>query len=87
MGVQIDIAKLKTSWTKYDIVQVMEVISDVDTIEKFKNREAGIDEPILRSFLGMKNLQDAIPNYWIEIQNYPNEKKTLCIVCNTFYAW
>jgi len=74
MSIQIDFTRLKTSWTKYDIVQVMEVISDVDTIEKFKNREAGIDEPILRSFLGIKHLQDPIPKYWIEIQNYPYEK-------------
>lgn len=84
MSLQIDFTKLKTSWTKYDIVQVMEVISDVDTIEKFKNKEAGIDEPILRSFLGIKNLQDPIPNYWIEIQNYPNEKKLFALFATIF---
>ena len=84
MRLQIDFTKLKTSWTKYDIVQVMEVISDVDTIEKFKNREAGIDEPILRSFLGIKNLQDPIPKYWIEIQNYPNEKKLFALFATIF---
>ena len=84
MSLPIDFTKLKTSWTKYDIVQVMEVISDIDTIEKFKNREAGIDEPILRSFLGIKNLQDPIPNYWIEMQNYPNEKKLFALFAIIF---
>ena len=73
--IDIDFSKLKTSWTKYDIVQVMEVIHSVDTIEKFKRKEAGIDEPILRSFLGIKSLEDPTPSYWIEIQRYPNEKK------------
>lgn len=75
MSLKIDFSKLKTSWTKYDIVQVMDVIHSVQTIESYKNKEAGIDEPILRSFLGIKSLGEAIPNYWIEIQNYPNEKK------------
>ncbi len=84
MSIQIDFTRLKTSWTKYDIVQVMEVISDVDTIEKFKNREAGIDEPILRSFLGIKHLQDPIPKYWIEIQNYPYEKKLFALFATIF---
>ena len=75
MSIQVDFSKLKTSWTKFDIVQVMEVIHSVDTIEKFKRKEAGIDEPILRSFLGIRTLQDPTPSYWIEIQKYPNEKK------------
>jgi predicted ATPase len=78
------VTKLKTSWTKYDIAQVMEVISDVDTIEKFKNREAGINEAILRSFLGIRSLQDTIPKYWIVIQNYPNEKKLFALFATIF---
>lgn len=84
MSIQIDFTKLKTSWTKYDIVQVMEVISDVDTIEKFKNKEVSIDEPILRSFLGINHLQDPIPDYWIEVQKYPNEKKLFALFAIIF---
>lgn len=84
MSIQIDLSKLRTSWTKFDIVQVMEVIHSVDTIEKFKRKEAGIDEPILRSFLGVKTLQDPIPSYWIEIQKYPNEKKLFALFATLF---
>ncbi len=75
----VDFKKLKTSWTKYDIVQVMEVIHSVETIDRFKKKEAGIDEPILRSFLGIKSLQDATPSYWIEIQKFPKEKKLFAL--------
>jgi predicted ATPase len=62
----------------------MEVIYDVQAIEKYKNKEAKIDEPILRSFLGIKKLTDPIPVYWIEIQNYPNEKKLFALLAVIF---
>lgn len=84
MSLNVDFSKLKTSWTKFDIVQVMEVIHSVDTIEKFKRKEASIDEPILRSFLGINTLQDPIPNYWIEIQKHPNEKKLFALFATLF---
>lgn len=72
-------SKLKTSWTKYDIVQVMEVISNIDTLQKFISKEATIDEPVLKSFLGMTRLSDPIPQYWIDIQKYPDEKKLFAL--------
>lgn len=80
----IDFSKLKTSWTKYDIVQVMEVIHSVETIEKFKRKEASIDEPILRSFLGINSLQDPVPDYWVEIQKYPREKSLFALLSIIF---
>lgn len=80
----VEITKLKTSWTKFDIVQVMEVVHDLETLEKFKSKEAVINEPILRSFLGLKKLSDPIPQYWIEIQKYPNEKKLFALLATLF---
>lgn len=84
MVTHIDFKKLKTSWTKYDIVQALDVIYSVDTIQRFINKEASIDEPILRSFLGINDLKDPIPNYWIEIQKYPNEKKIFALLALIF---
>lgn len=81
---QVDFTKLTTSWTKYDIVRVMEVIHNVETIEKFKRKEALIDEPILRSFLGILTIQDPIPDYWIEIQKYPREKALFALLATLF---
>jgi len=80
----VDFRKLKTSWTKYDIVLVMESISSIEKIEAYKAKEIVIDEPILRSFLGLKNLKDAIPQYWIEIQKYPLEKKLFALLSVLF---
>lgn len=85
MEVHIDFKnKLKTSWTKYDIVAVLDVIYSVETIEKYKNREVKINERILKSMLGIKSLEDPIPDYWVEIQKYPNEKKIFALLALIF---
>jgi predicted ATPase len=84
MSIEVDFSKQRTSWTKYDIVQVMEVIESLQIIEDFKNKKAIINEPILKSFLGINSLEDPIPNYWIEIQNYPNEKKLFALFATLF---
>lgn len=74
---KFDLSKLKTSWTKYDIVQVLDVVYSVETIQKYMKGEAMINEPILKSFLGIKSLNDPIPSYWIEIQKYSDKEKKL----------
>ncbi|BDS10612.1 AAA family ATPase [Aureispira anguillae] len=84
MLVDVDFSKLKTSWTKYDIVQVMDVVYDKETLYKFKKQEAKIDEPILRSFLGVNSLKDPLPDYWLEIQNHPKEKSLFALFCVLF---
>ena len=83
-SIHIDFTELRTSWTKYDIVQALDVIYSVDTIQKYKNKEAKINERILRSFLGINSLDDPIPDYWIEIQKYPIEKKIFSLLALIF---
>jgi hypothetical protein len=56
MAIEVDFSKLRTSWTKYDAVQVMDVISSITTLHQFINKKVKIDEPILKSFLGMRSL-------------------------------
>ncbi|NMR34727.1 AAA family ATPase [Chryseobacterium aquaticum] len=82
--INVDFKKLKTSWTKYDIVLVMDAISSVEKIEAYKAKEIVIDESILRSFLGIKTLKDTIPSHWIEIQKYPLEKKLFALLSVLF---
>lgn len=79
-----DLTQLRTSWTKYDSVQVIDVISSVEGINQYKNRVKSIDEPILRSFLGIENLSEPIPDYWTEIQNYPNQKRLFALLAAIF---
>ena len=69
-----DLTKLITSWTKYDIVQVMGVAESVESIEAYKNKEIVINEPILKSFLNIKSLRSKTPKYWHSIQEFPREK-------------
>lgn len=73
----LNLSKLKTSWTKFDIVQVLDVVYSVDTINKYLKGEASINEPILKSFLGINSLSDPIPSYWIEIQKFSDKEKKL----------
>nr|WP_319571746.1 AAA family ATPase [uncultured Draconibacterium sp.] len=80
----INYNRLKTSWTKYDIVQVLEVIENLDVLDKYIKKEASIDEPILKSFLGIKTLKSEIPEYWKTIQNHPKEKKLFALFALIF---
>ncbi|MBQ9230735.1 MAG: AAA family ATPase [Prevotella sp.] len=73
----VNLSKLKTSWTKYEIVQVLDVVYSVETIQKYLKGEAFINEPILKSFLGINSLSDPIPSYWVEIQKYSDKEKKL----------
>jgi hypothetical protein len=47
MAKKVDFSKLRTPWTKYDAVQVIEVVYSIEALNKFKNKEASINEAIL----------------------------------------
>lgn len=79
-----DLSNLKLSWTKYDIVQVLDVIKSEETIEAFKNKEIVINEPTLRRFLNIKTLKSKTPEYWHSIQNYPKTKKLFALLSVIF---
>lgn len=68
----IDIKKLKSSWTKFDIVKLIDIISEND-LQAYVKKQKGIDEPVLRNFLGIEKISDQIPAFWNEIQNHPSE--------------
>ena len=78
-----DIKKLKSSWTKYDCVKVIEIIGD-DTLSNYLSEDEGIDHNVLKSYLGINNLTDAIPQYWKEIQRYPRQKRLFALIAGIF---
>lgn len=51
-----DINKLKSSWTKYDIVKLVEIES-IDDLQEYISGEKAINEPVLRAFLGVRNIE------------------------------
>ncbi len=71
-----NLSKLNTSWTKYSIVQVLDVLKSKDILNAYLNGEEGItiDKANLKSFLGIKNTHDEIPGFWQKLYNYPQEK-------------
>ncbi len=79
-----DLSKLVTSWTKYDIVQVIDVIDSSETIEAYKKQEIVINEPILKWFLNIRTLKSKTPQYWDDIQRYPKEKKLFALLSVIF---
>lgn len=77
---EYDITKLKTSWTKYDIVQTLDVLFDEETLLSYIQSAfcsvPRINPPILRAFLGVDTFSiDTVPSYWLNILKYPKEKK------------
>ncbi len=84
MCAAINITKLKSSWTKYDAVQVINVVSSEEEIRKYLEKEKGIDPPILKNFLGVNRLTDSIPSFWIELQKYPEQKRLFSLLAAVF---
>ncbi|HWY11615.1 MAG TPA: hypothetical protein VN026_09835, partial [Bacteroidia bacterium] len=76
MNLTGDINSLRTSWTKYDIVQTINIVAE-NEIDLYLKKEKGIDEPILRSFLGINTLNDNLNASWIKIKEYPIEIRRL----------
>ena len=64
MKTQFDYSKVKVSWTKYDIVHITDLMESKETFAKFYEGRGEIDIPILRAFVGVKDLSDPIPEFW-----------------------
>ncbi|MCU4389007.1 AAA family ATPase [Acinetobacter haemolyticus] len=71
-----NVNKLKTSWTRYSIVQNLDLLYDKETLISVFKSEVEKDEPVIKAFLGMSSLEiKDIPEYWFEILKFPEEKK------------
>lgn len=75
----INEAKLKTSWTKYDAVKIIELIISGKINPNLEDQD-GIHASILKSVFGVNNLQEPIPSYWEEIKKYPKQIKQFALI-------
>lgn len=64
MKTQFNYSKVKVSWTKYDIVHITDLMESKETFAQFYEGHGGINIPILRAFVGVKDLSDPIPEFW-----------------------
>jgi DGQHR domain-containing protein len=79
-----DITKLKTSWTKYDAVQVIDIIGTAD-LQSYIDGTKEINTAILKSYLGLKEITDPIPTYWQNlIRSYPKQRKLFTLLAGIF---
>jgi len=78
-----DIKKLKTSWTKYAAVQVINVITNKE-LPDYLSKIKKIDQPVLKSILGINKLDDPLPQYWSEIEKYPRQLRLFALVASIF---
>jgi DGQHR domain-containing protein len=78
-----DITRLKSSWTKYDSVKVIEITIAGD-LEKAIEERDWVDEPVLRHFLGVDSLDDDIPSFWTEIQKHPKQIGVFALIAAIF---
>lgn len=74
---------LKTSWTKYDAVQVIDIVSK-NELEQYLTKQKSIDEPVLKNFLGINSLDDGVPEYWKKIYEYPEQIKLFALTAAIF---
>ncbi len=84
MPANFDIESLKSSWTKYDSVQVIDVIGSEEELKLFVTKKKNIDEPVLRHFLGINSLADPVPTFWYDIQKYPDQKRLFALLAAVF---
>lgn len=79
-----NLAKLKTSWTKYDTVKVINIIGN-DELDLYLQGKLEIDQPVLKAFLGVDSFDTPLPLYWTEvIRDYPNHRKMFTLLAGIF---
>ena len=78
-----DEKKLKTSWTKFDAVKIIELVSSGKSDPKFLAEE-NINIPIIKSFFGINDINDPLPSYWIDIINHPKQLRQFALISAIF---
>jgi len=74
-----DTGKLKTSWTKYYTVQMIEIICN-GTIENYLSGQEKFEKSVLLSVLGLRQQSDSLPDYWTKIYQYPKQVRLFSLV-------
>lgn len=75
MKTDFNFEKVSVSWTKYDIVHVLDLVDSEEVLLSYVKGDARINESILKSFLGIKKKSDPIPEFWFEIFSFSAEER------------
>jgi len=81
---EVSINRLKSSWTKFDSVKVINIIGNNELDYYFQNNNE-IDNPVLMNYLGINSLNDKIPQYWrTVIEDFPKQRKLFTLLAGIF---
>lgn len=83
MASSITLKKLKASWTKYDSVKVINILADKE-INEYLSGKKKIAPGNLKGFLGIKSLNNPLPNYWDDINKHPRQLKLFALLAAIF---
>lgn len=78
-----ELKKINSSWTKFDIVQAIEVAAEGKLEQVYKSQE-GINSGVLRSFVGVNSLDDEFPEYWRTAKKYPKQLRLFALLSAIF---
>ncbi len=70
MKSDFDFWKVSVSWTKFDIVRVLDLVDNREVMMSYYNRESPMDPSVLRSALLLKNDGDPLPAFWDEVMSW-----------------
>jgi len=77
------IEDLTTSWTKYDIVQMVNIIAN-NEIDEYKTGAKYINQSVFKSVLGIDDIDDTLPEYWVKIYDYPQQVRLFAMIAALF---
>lgn len=67
MKTVFDFSTVSVSWTKYDIVRVLDLVENRDVMMSYYSGHSPMDSSVLRSALLLKKDGDPIPEFWDEV--------------------
>jgi len=78
-----DLKNINSSWTKFDIVQVIQIAAEGKLKQLYESKE-GINSSIIKSFVGVNRLEDDFPHYWDEMKNFPKQLRIFALMSAIF---
>ena len=70
MNTNFDFKHVTVSWTKYDVVHVLDVVENWESMQAYYAQDIPIDPSVLRAFIGIRDFSEPIPEFWSELFRY-----------------
>lgn len=70
MRTKFDFTQVAVSWTKYDVVHVLDTVESWETMQSYYSKEIPMDSSVLRAFVGVNDLSEPIPAFWKDLFQY-----------------